>query len=236
MSADGPDPDRIRSMFAAVAPGYDRANDVLSVRAHRRWRRALVRWSGASRGHAILDCATGTGALALDFKRVVGASGRVIGTDFCTEMLLPAPPKAERARLDVDFSVADVTALPFDDDGFDYTSIAFGIRNVGDPARALAEMARVTRAGGWVLVLEFGQMRTPLLRGLYRCYSRHVLPRIGGLITGEPEAYRYLETSSAAFPCGESFARMLREAPGIEHVDHRALMGGIAYLYRGRVG
>lgn len=232
----GPDPTRIRAMFAKVAPGYDRANDVLSVRIHHRWRRALVRASGAVAGARVLDCASGTGDLAIAFARVVGPTGTVVATDFCREMLEPTPAKASRAGVVVPCSVADVTALPFDDARFDHTTIAFGIRNVGDVPAALAEMARVTRPGGSVLVLEFGQMRTPVLRTVYRCYSRHVLPRLGGLLTGQPDAYRYLESSSAAFPSGDAFARILAAAPGIAGVDVFPRMGGIAYLYRARVG
>ncbi len=232
----GPDPTRIRAMFAKVAPGYDRANDVLSVRIHHRWRRTLVRMSGAAAGQRVLDCASGTGDLAIAFAHAVGPDGAVVATDFCREMLEPTPGKAARAGVAVPCSVADVTALPFGDDHFDHASIAFGIRNVADVPGALAEMARVTRPGGSVLVLEFGQMRTPVLRGAYRCYARHVLPRLGGWLTGQPGAYRYLESSSAAFPCGDAFARIFAAVPGITDVDVRPRMGGIAYVYRGVVG
>src|SRR5437762_2824808 len=121
----GPDPKRIKTMFGAIAGRYDRANTVLSGPIHHLWRRTAVRWSGVQSGDAVLDCATGTGDLAIVFKKAAGANGRVIGTDFTPEMIELARRKAP----DIRFEVADVTALPFDDDSFDVASISFGIRN-----------------------------------------------------------------------------------------------------------
>ena len=126
----GPDPTRIKSMFGSIAGRYDRANTIMSAGVHHLWRRAAVRWSGAKPGDAVLDCATGTGDLAIAFKKAVG-NGRVVGTDFTPEMI----ELARRKSSDITFEVADVTALPFDDDSFDIASISFGIRNVGDPAQ-----------------------------------------------------------------------------------------------------
>src|SRR5437762_3900218 len=135
----GPDPHRIRTMFGSIAGRYDRANTILSGGVHHRWRRATVRWSGAKHGDSVLDCATGTGDLAIAFKRVVGDEGRVVGTDFTPEMIELARAKAPN----VEFDIADVTHLPFDDASFDVSSISFGIRNVADPSAAIGELARV---------------------------------------------------------------------------------------------
>ncbi|MBN2492056.1 MAG: ubiquinone/menaquinone biosynthesis methyltransferase [Planctomycetes bacterium] len=222
-------------MFGAIARRYDRTNTVLSAGVHHGWRRALVRWSGAAPGMRVLDCATGTGDLALAFRRVVGPAGRVAAVDFCPEMLARAPAKARRQGLDIQFALGDVLALPYGAGCFDMASIAFGIRNVSDPVRGLAEMSRVVRPGGAVLVLEFGQVALPVLRRLFEGCARRLLPRLGGWLTGNRAAYEYLERSRAAMPCGADFVELLRQTGRLEHPEYRALTGGIAYLYRGRV-
>ena len=224
----GPDPQRIRSMFASISTRYDRANTVLSAGVHHRWRRLAVRWSGAGAGDAVLDCATGTGDLAIAFRK---AGARVVATDFVPEMLAIGRTKAP----DIDFRIADVMSLPFDDATFDVASIAFGIRNVADPMKGIAEMARVVKPGGRVMVLELGSPPNPLFRALYDMYRRHALPRVGGVLTGQRGAYEYLESSSADFPCGEAFAELMRSTGGFANVEFRSLTFGIAYLYRGVV-
>lgn len=225
----GPDPERIRSMFASISARYDRANTVLSAGIHHLWRRKAVRYSGARQGQAVLDCATGTGDLAIAFRNAVGPTGRVIGTDFVPEMLVHARSKAPQ----IEFEVADVTALPYAGAAFDVASISFGIRNVSDPAQAIAEMARVVCSGGRVIVLEFGQPRSRAFGSLYDLYRRRVLPRIGGIVTGEKDAYEYLERSAGRFPCGDDFASLMRNAADFASVDYVPLTFGIAYLYRG---
>jgi len=226
----GPDPARIKSMFGSIAGRYDRANTIMSAGVHHLWRRAAVRWSGAKNGDAVLDCATGTGDLAIAFKKVVG-SGRVVGTDFTPEMIALARQKSR----DITFEVADVTALPFDGGSFDIASISFGIRNVGDPGKGIAEMARVVRPGGRVIVLEFGQPSNRVAGTLYKNYRRHFLPRLGGAVTGKRSAYEYLESSAARFPCGDDFVALMRNAAPFTSLDFRQLTLGIAYLYRGVV-
>jgi len=226
----------VRSMFASIARSYDRANQILSFGLHHRWRSAAVRESGARSGDRVLDCATGTGDLAIAFRRAVGESGDVVGTDFCDEMLVLASRKAARARARIRFEPADVLALPYPDRVFDIASIAFGIRNVEDPARGLREMARVLRPGGRVVVLEFGQPGGAWFAPLYRFYSHRVLPRVGGWLSGERSAYEYLDRTASRFPAGERFASLMRESGVFQDVRARALTGGVAYVYVATVG
>lgn len=222
--------DAVHAMFSDIAPRYDLTNSVLSMGIHHLWRRATVRASHARVGSHVLDCATGTGDLALAFKRTVGPAGRVLGTDFNADMLSFAPAKARGKGLDVQFEVADAMHLPYADASFDVASISFGIRNVDDPRTALAEMARVVRPGGRVVVLEFGQPRG--IVGLsYRWYSQHVIPLIGGLLTGNRKAYEYLPTTAAAFPCREDFLNLMRSTGLLEDCQYQELTGGIAFLY-----
>lgn len=216
-------------MFASIAPKYDRANTVMSGGIHHLWRRRAVRRGRVRPGDAVLDCATGTGDLAIAFKRAVGAEGRVVGTDFTPEMIALAQTKAD----DIAFEVADVTKLPYDDDSFDVASIAFGIRNVDDPVRGIAEMARVVRSGGRVVVLELGRPKNRLIRWAYDRYCRVALPRLGGALTGERAAYEYLEVSSARFPHGDDFVALMQRAAAFSEVRMEALTFGAAYLYCG---
>lgn len=225
----GPDPDRIRSMFASISTRYDRANTVLSGGVHHLWRRRAVRWSGAKPGDRVLDCATGTGDLAIAFQKAVSPGGEVIGTDFVPEML-------DRARLkapQISFDVADVTRLPFPDNAFDISSISFGIRNVNDPRKGVSELTRVVKPGGRVMILEFGQPRGRAFRILYDMYRKRVLPRVGGMVTGEQDAYEYLERSAGKFPSGDEFVQLMRESGAFRTIEFVPLTFGIAYLYKG---
>lgn len=233
-SKHSPNPEIIRSMFSKVAANYDKGNNVLSMGIHHLWRKKLVKYSGAKAGDKVLDCATGTGDLAIEFKKNVG-DGVVIGTDFCAEMLIPAPAKAKERGLEIQFEQADVTQLNYADNSFDISSISFGIRNVGDPVKGISEMARVTKSGGKVLVLEFGQVRMPIFGPLYNFYSQNILPKIGGLVTGQKDAYEYLQKSSAAFPCREGFVDLMNQTNAFSNIEYVSLSGGIAYIYKGTV-
>lgn len=229
----GPDSQKIRKMFSSVAGGYDTANTVLSLGIHHLWRKKAVQYAQVFPGESVLDCATGTGDLAIEFKKAVGSKGRVIGTDFCKEMIDFAPLKAKQQGLSVEFSVEDVTQLPYADNSFDVCSISFGIRNVQDPKKGLQELYRVLKPQGRLIVLEFGQMNLPVISQIYGFYSQHILPKIGGLITGDSGAYSYLQESSAKFPSGEAFAQWMRDSGDYIEVDFQTLSMGIAYLYRG---
>lgn len=232
-SWQAPDANKVKSLFSQVAGGYDKANQVLSVGIHHLWRKKLVQKSLATPESAILDCATGTGDVAIAFKSHLNGKGHITGIDFCPEMLSFAPEKSKQKGYTIDFKVADVTQLFFEDNLFDIVTISFGIRNVNDPVKAIAEMTRVLKPGGRLLILEFGQVKWPIIDVLYQWYSQKLLPKLGGLITGHPEAYRYLQDSSARFPSGSQFAKLLEQESSLSEVEYWPLQFGIAYLYRG---
>ncbi|MEO1021068.1 MAG: bifunctional demethylmenaquinone methyltransferase/2-methoxy-6-polyprenyl-1,4-benzoquinol methylase UbiE [Bacteroidota bacterium] len=226
--------EKVRSMFADIASDYDRINSILSFGIHHAWRKKTVLESGAQPGHSVLDCATGTGDLAIEFKKTVGDSGYVLGTDFCAPMIEPAPAKALKKGLVIDFEVADAMNLPYEDDRFDIASISFGIRNVDDPVVALKDMARVVKPGGRVVVLEFGQPNG-LLKLPYELYSQHIMPAVGGMLSGNREAYTYLPRTSAAFPAGDKFLDLMDQTGSFGSRRAEKLTGGIAYVYVGIV-
>ena len=225
----------IRDMFGAIAPGYDRANQILSFGIHHRWRKRTVCLSGIRSGQSVCDCATGTGDLALAFKKTVGDAGLVVGVDFAQEMIEEAQAKSRQLGVTIDYRVADIAELPFDDHSFDVASIGFGIRNVDDPLGALREMARVVRPGGRVVVLEFGQPDGAIFGPLYRWYSGRVIPTIGGWLTGQPAPYAYLTRSAAHFPAGSEFVDVMNRADCFTTVHAVPLTFQIAYVYVGVV-
>lgn len=227
--------EEVRDMFAEIAPSYDSTNTVLSFGIHHLWRKKTVKESRAKTGDAVLDCATGTGDLAIEFREKVGADGRVVGTDFCKEMLEFAPPKAAAEGFtDILWEVQDAMDLSYADDTFDIASIAFGIRNVDDPVKALESMSRVVKPGGRVVILEFGQPRG-LMKPLFSFYSNTIIPIIGGMMSGKKDAYEYLNETSAAFPCREDFVALMESTGRFSDARYFSLTGGIAYLYVGTV-
>src|SRR3989338_1947994 len=230
---NSPDATKIKSMFNAISHRYDRANTILSGGIHHLWRKKVVAWSGASQGMNILDCATGTCDLAIAFKKAVESEWKVIGTDFSSAMLALATEKASRKGMTIPFEEADVLKLQYPENSFDITSIAFGIRNVADPIKGLSELARVTRPGGCVMVLEFGQPTFPIWKECYQFYSKYLLPKLGGLITGKRDAYEYLHNSSEYFPCREKFVKLMQATTMFSSVEYRSLTGGVAWMYKG---
>ncbi|MBS1538128.1 MAG: bifunctional demethylmenaquinone methyltransferase/2-methoxy-6-polyprenyl-1,4-benzoquinol methylase UbiE [Bacteroidetes bacterium] len=227
--------EQIKSMFAGLASRYDRTNTVLSLGIHKLWRRKVVRLSDAKAGMSILDCATGTGDLALEFKKAVGQSGAVIGTDFCAEMLDFAPAKAQQQGLEVQFELADAMNLQYADNTYDIASISFGIRNVDSPSQCLKEMARVVRPGGRVMILEFGQPEG-MFRYLYSLYRAVFMPMLGWIVTGKnKDAYNYLLDTTAVFPSGKKFIEMMETSGAFTELRYVPFTFGIAYLYIGKV-
>ncbi len=219
-------------MFARIAGRYDLLNRLLSAGVDRSWRRRAVALAGELEGRTVVDLCCGTGDLALAFAR---AGARVIGVDFTLEMLAAGRAKVRRrgeGRLQL--ALGDALALPVPDDAADVACVAFGLRNLADRRAGLSEMARVVRPGGQVQVLEFANPAGRLSGAAYRFYFTRVLPRVGGLISGQPAAYRYLPDTVLAWPEPPALQEEL-EACGLVDCGHRLLTGGIACLHWGRV-
>jgi demethylmenaquinone methyltransferase / 2-methoxy-6-polyprenyl-1,4-benzoquinol methylase len=231
----GPPAQEIQKIFTSVAHGYDRANSFITLGMINGWRRKLVKMSGAQAGQSVLDCATGTGDLAIEFQRAVGPKGIVIGTDFNEAMLALAPAKARKYDLPISFQQADVTNLPFDDGRFDISSIGYGIRNVENPIKGLSEMARVTKPGGFVMVIETGDSQWPGMTVAFDFYFKRIVPKLGGLATGRPEAYEYLNKSSKKFPSRDGFLSLMKETGRFSKLEFKALLGGASFIYKGTV-
>lgn len=229
---------RIRSMFGNIAPVYDLLNHLLSLNIDRYWRWRTTRLAPPEVGPGaapILDVCTGTGDLALAYDRRAGGQVAIFGSDFCLPMLLPAREKTRKRRATdrIHYIEADTQQLPFPADHFQLVTVAFGLRNVTDTDRGLAEMARVCRPGGRVAILEFSKPRNRLLGPLYQAYFKHVLPRVGQLISrSKDRAYGYLPASVMEFPDGEALAVRMRAA-GLEQIRWQPLTFGVATLYIG---
>ena len=230
---------RVRDMFRQVAPRYDMMNHLLSLNIDRYWRSAAVKALHIRGGSPILDVCTGTGDLALAIEKHTAGRIKVVGSDFCGAMLRIAHEKQaslvakDAHRHGVTFLEADSQALPFEDNRFQCVTVAFGLRNVADTDRGLAEMMRVCEPGGQVLVLEFSKPQFPGFRQLYGFYFENVLPRIGNaLARNDKEAYRYLQKSVGQFPDGQALADRMTGV-GLRDVSFKPLTFGVATIYTG---
>jgi demethylmenaquinone methyltransferase/2-methoxy-6-polyprenyl-1,4-benzoquinol methylase len=220
-------------MFAGIAPRYDLLNHVLSANRDVGWRKATVEAAKARAGDPVLDVCTGTGDLAQEWSRTLGAGSRVVGTDFCEPMVRLGAGKARSAGAPVRLGVADTLRLPFRDGSFEVASVGFGIRNVADLRGGLAEMARVVRRGGRVVVLEFTKPSNPLFRFVYYVYFLLLLPLLGNLVSGSRQnAYGYLPRSVLSFPDRGRLARIMEEA-GLSSVRVEDLGLGIVTVHVG---
>ncbi len=231
--------DEVRRMFGRITRRYDLMNRLMTGGRDVAWRRRSVR--AAIGGHAlgtarVLDVATGTGDLALALAR--GGSGEVVGVDFSPEMLAAAAGKSTAADAGDEASrhptpawvLADALRLPFPDSAFDACTVAFGLRNMPDYRAALAEMGRVIRPGGRLVCLELTPLRQPVVGGLFGWYFAHVVPLVGGLLSGDRDAYRYLPQSVDAFPDAATLAELMRAA-GFEQATWKKLGGGTVALH-----
>jgi demethylmenaquinone methyltransferase / 2-methoxy-6-polyprenyl-1,4-benzoquinol methylase len=224
-------PPRISSMFDAIAPRYDLLNHVLSAGLDRRWRDRAVDELALAPGARVLDVCTGTADLAIaTVTRAPGST--VVGVDFAGEMLRRALAKVRAgARQQVIRLVrGDAARIPVATASCDAATIAFGIRNVAEPERALAEIARVLRPGGRLVILEFGQPRIPGIRTLYAWYFRYLLPLVGRMVSKHQSAYSYLPASVGTFPSGAAFCSMIAAA-NFSQVRSVPLTFGIVYMY-----
>jgi len=225
---------RIQQMFGQIAPRYDFMNHLLSLGIDKRWRAKTVRRVPPGNG-PVLDLCTGTGDLALAYYKASDASVKIIGSDFCTEMLEIGRDKGRRAGANgrLSFVEADAQQLPFPDDRFAVVCVAFGLRNVEDTDQGLREMVRVCRPGGKVAVLEFSTPQRQPLKAGYLWYFRHVLPRLGRLLArSRDDAYNYLPESVGQFPQGQQLADRM-EAAGLSAVEYHPFTFGVATLYIG---
>jgi demethylmenaquinone methyltransferase/2-methoxy-6-polyprenyl-1,4-benzoquinol methylase len=221
---------RVADVFDSVANRYDLMNDLMSGGMHRLWKRFAISQSGVTKGDRVLDIAGGTGDLALAFRKKTGTEGMVVLTDINNAMLTRGRDRLLDKGYPVPVSQCDAEALPFKDDTFDCVSVSFGLRNMTHKDRALAEMRRVLKPGGRLLVLEFSQIWKPLAP-LYDLYSFKVIPRLGKLITQDAESYRYLAESIRVHPDQEGLKRLM-ESAGLEKVEYFNLAFGVVALHR----
>jgi demethylmenaquinone methyltransferase/2-methoxy-6-polyprenyl-1,4-benzoquinol methylase len=222
---------RVAGVFDSVAARYDLMNDLMSAGLHRVWKRFTVEQSGLRPGHRVLDVAGGTADLALRFARRVGATGEVVLTDINPAMLARGRDRMLDAGILAPAVLCDAERLPFADAHFDCVSVAFGLRNMTHKERALAEMYRVLRPGGRLLVLEFSRVWQPL-QPLYDAYSFKVLPLLGKLVANDSASYRYLAESIRVHPDQEQLKALLEQA-GFERVEYFNLSAGVVALHRG---
>ncbi|MFJ7750258.1 demethylmenaquinone methyltransferase [Arthrobacter sp. NPDC097144] len=217
-------PDEVAAMFDDVAPKYDIVNDVLSMGQTRRWRRLVVDAVGAQPGQRVLDLAAGTGTSSEPYA---DAGIDVVACDFSLGML----KVGKRRRPDIDFVAGDATNLPFEDNSFDASTISFGLRNVNEPKKALAEMLRVTKPGGRLVIAEFSSPTVPGFRTVYTEYLMRALPAIARKVASNPDAYVYLAESIRAWPNQDGLATWISET-GWDNVAYRNLTGGIVAIHR----
>lgn len=232
---------RVREIFDAVAPKYDLMNDLMSGGVHRLWKDAMVDWLAPQAGWSIIDVAGGTGDIAFRLldrmigNRSAGAlTGSVTVCDINQAMLEHGRDRAlDKGKLNgLEWAVGNAESLPFPDMHFDAYTIAFGLRNVTDIPKALAEARRVLKPGGRLLCLEFSTVVLPVLDKLYDTYSFSILPRLGQMVSGEGDAYRYLAESIRRFPAQDALVDLMTDA-GLGRVSYRNLAGGIAAIHSG---
>ena len=222
---------RVGDVFRSVAPSYDLMNDLMSLGLHRLWKRFAIEMSGVRAGSRVLDVASGSGDLAAAFARRAGPTGQVWMTDINAAMLAVGRDKLIDQGLSAPLALCDAERLPFPSSHFDCVSVAFGLRNMTHKEQALREMARVTRPGGRVIVLEFSRPWKPLA-GAYDAYSFSILPRLGKYVARDEAAYRYLAESIRMHPDQETLKRMMADA-GLERVEYFNLTAGVVALHRG---
>jgi demethylmenaquinone methyltransferase/2-methoxy-6-polyprenyl-1,4-benzoquinol methylase len=220
---------QVRAMFDRIAGLYDLMTSVMTAGLHHRWRRRAADLAQLSPGGSALDVATGTGDLAIELRRRVGPAGEVIGSDFSAQMLQRARAKAP----DVRFELGDALALDYPDDRFDAATVGFGARNFADLERGIAEMARVVRPGGRVVILEITTPTRPPLSTFFRIWFDHLVPALGRL-AGDPDAYSYLPRSVKRFPAPRELAATM-ERSGLGSIRWLLTAGGIIAIHVGQV-
>ena len=222
---------RVRGVFDAVASKYDIMNDLMSGVLHRAWKAYTVMVANLKEGDQVLDIAGGTGDLSLAFAKKVGTTGRVVHTDINEAMLRVGRDRLTDKGILLPTVVCDAEKLPFPDQHFNLVSVAFGLRNMTHKDAALKEMCRVLKPGGKLLVLEFSKVAKPLEKA-YDWYSFNILPRIGSLVAGDADSYRYLAESIRMHP-GQQELKALMQQAGFGHVDYHNMTAGVVALHVG---
>jgi demethylmenaquinone methyltransferase/2-methoxy-6-polyprenyl-1,4-benzoquinol methylase len=226
-------PDSIKKLFNTIAPTYDFLNHLLSLRRDFYWRRMAVHELKGLEGW-ILDIATGTGDVAIEIISQSNRNRKVFGLDFSEPMIRRAHQKLKKKGLTnrIVLSLGDALTLPFRENTFTASFIAFGLRNIAKKEQALAEMVRVIKEGGKVIILEFTLPKNGWVRGLYPIYFKKILPQIGGFLSGDREAYAYLPESVYGFQYAENYEEIMKNV-GLKNVSFRSLTGGIASIISG---
>jgi len=219
-------------MFNTIANRYDLLNDILSLGIHRTWLKKAIKYVPAHKARMVLDLATGTGNFAFEFAKA-NPSAVVIGIDLAEKMLEIAKQKALRYNRNVHFQVGDATHIPFENDTFDIVSISYGIRNVDNLLKCLEEIHRVLKPDGNLLIVEFGTPK-PWFKPLYRLYQSVIVKIIGGLISGNFNAYNYLVQTVNSFPSDTEFVKIIENTNLFCSVTYKPLTFGIAYIYTGK--
>ena len=224
---------RIRSMFDRIAGRYDLLNTIMSARMHHRWRARTVELADPPRGGRALDVCCGTGDLAIELRRQMGPNAEVIGVDFSQQMLELAREKSHRQGLGITYEFGNALELSYPDSHFDVATVGFGIRNLVDLERGVAELARVVRPGGRVAILEITTPRRPPLSWFYSIWFFRIVPLLG-VLTRDRQAYSYLPDSVRRFPPAPALAKLMGDT-GLRDVRYRLLAGGIVAIHVGSV-
>ena len=229
-----PKKEKIRQMFDNIAPSYDKLNHIMSLNVDKLWRRYALKSIVDGTPQRILDVACGTGDSTVSIARAAAPGTEVTGADISEGMMALVMEKAEKAGVGdrVTLEVADGEALPYADGTFDRVTCAFGIRNFEHKERGLAEFRRVLKEGGRAVILELSVPQNRLVRWCYDLYFMHILPAVGGAVSGDKAAYRYLPASVHGFPSPDVFCRMMEEA-GVRHVRVKALTFGLCRMFTG---
>lgn len=221
-------------MFSSIAPRYDLINSILSLGRHRSWKKQAVREASLKEGEVALDLCTGTGDIAIYLAQEVGPRGKVVAVDLSREMLDMARKKADKMKLGrtIDFQLGDATDLDLPNDSFHAVTISFGVRNVDNIERAFTEIHRVLKPDGRVVCLEFSHAESSIIGGLYRLYAFRIIPLVGGIISGNFDAYHYLPKSIREFP-DQKKLKSIMEKVGFRNAYFTNLACGIVSIHVG---
>lgn len=229
---NGDKKDEVRRMFNNIAGHYDFLNDFLSAGYGTRWRNRAIKMLLNEDFHpsSVLDVASGTGDFAIGLYDRLSGESKIVGIDISEQMLSKAREKAGTRK--IEFIVADAEKIPFPEESFNAVSCSYGIRNFDNPSVGLAEFYRILSFGGRVVIIELSDPEHKGLKNIFRFYFKHILPIVGGIVSGDSAAYKYLPKSVAVFPSGDKFVTMMQQA-GFVNCKFRELMGGIATIYFG---